>query len=263
LPDFCYKGRVNLILFAAEEVGPEGVLLKKKDPRAEHLVKVLRKKPGDDFDAGLLGGNIGTGRLRAVNADGTLCCDLHLPSPPPPRLPLRVAVGFPRPIQLRRLLRDLSNLGVAAIDLLATDRGEKSYRDTTLLTDGGARAALIEGAAQARDTLLPLLATWPSLDAWLAARPWSDPAATAGADAAILLAAPDNVDPQGSFSALKTGAAAAVIAVGAERGWSDRERAGLESAGFLRLSMGSRALRTETACVAATVLGMEKIGLLR
>jgi 16S rRNA U1498 N3-methylase RsmE len=34
----------------------------------------------------------------------------------------------------------------------------------------------------------------------------------------------------------------------------------MEAAGFLRLSLGSRALRTETACVAAVVLAIEKIG---
>jgi RsmE family RNA methyltransferase len=51
-----------------------------------------------------------------------------------------------------------------------------------------------------------------------------------------------------------------VLAIGPERGWSDRERKLLEDSGFLRLSLGERALRTETACVAATVLAMEKIG---
>jgi len=50
------------------------------------------------------------------------------------------------------------------------------------------------------------------------------------------------------------------LAIGSERGWSDREREMLEAAGFLRLSLGSRALRTETACVAAAVLAIEKIG---
>jgi 16S rRNA U1498 N3-methylase RsmE len=39
-----------------------------------------------------------------------------------------------------------------------------------------------------------------------------------------------------------------------------RERDLLEAAGFLRLSLGSRALRTETACVAAAILAMEKTG---
>jgi len=53
-----------------------------------------------------------------------------------------------------------------------------------------------------------------------------------------------------------------VLAVGSERGWSDKERDLLENAGFIRLSMGERALRTETACVAAAVLALEKIGAL-
>jgi RsmE family RNA methyltransferase len=51
-----------------------------------------------------------------------------------------------------------------------------------------------------------------------------------------------------------------VLTVGSERGWSDRERDCLEEAGFTRLSMGKRALRTETACTAAAILAMEKIG---
>jgi RsmE family RNA methyltransferase len=50
------------------------------------------------------------------------------------------------------------------------------------------------------------------------------------------------------------------LAIGSERGWSDHERDLLEKAGFLRLSLGSRALRTETACIAAAVLAIEKIG---
>jgi RsmE family RNA methyltransferase len=53
-----------------------------------------------------------------------------------------------------------------------------------------------------------------------------------------------------------------VLAVGSERGWSDAERDKLEAAGFLRLSMGDRALRTETACTAAAILALEKIGVL-
>ncbi|MDR0998457.1 MAG: RsmE family RNA methyltransferase [Treponema sp.] len=50
------------------------------------------------------------------------------------------------------------------------------------------------------------------------------------------------------------------MAIGPERGWSDRERDLLEKAGFLRLSLGKRAMRTETACVAAAILALEKMG---
>ena len=228
--------------------------LPKRDERTVHLVKVLRKGVGDSFDAGVLGGLLGLGRIAAIGADGSLSYELVLNRTPPPRLPIRLAVGFPRPIQLRRLLRDLSNLGLAAVDLLGGDLGEKSYRDTTLLTDGGARAALVEGAMQARDTTLPDLAVYPTLDAWLAA-------ATLPEGAALI--APDNVRPSGSFAEFPASSGPFVLAVGSERGWSDRERSVLEEAGFLRLSMGTRALRTETACVAAAVLAMEKIGALR
>jgi 16S rRNA (uracil1498-N3)-methyltransferase len=242
---------VNIILFEADEVGKP---LAKRDERAVHLIKVLRKRVGDTFDAGVIGGERGTGRIEAVEADGSVLVALELSGTPPALFPIRVAVGFPRPIQLRRLLRDLSSLGVQAIDLVGTDLGEKSYRDTNLLTDGGARAALVEGAAQARDTRLPTLAVWPSLGKWLAARAWGE--------SPRALVAPDNVRPASAFTALDfpAGEGAVVLAIGSERGWSDREREALEAAHFVRASMGGRALRTETACVAAVVLALEKIG---
>jgi RsmE family RNA methyltransferase len=236
---------MNIILFEPHEADAP---LMKRDERTIHLLKVLHKKPGDEFDAGILGGRLGTGRIESIEADGSLRYTLDLREDPPPRLPLRMAVGFPRPIQLRRILRDLSNLGLEAVDLFGTDLGEKSYRDTRLLDDGGARAALIEGAIQARDTRLPVLRVFPGVPSWLEERPWEE-----RREAGLIVA--DNVRPQGTFAGLAVMGEYRVIAIGSERGWSDRERDLLEAAGFLRLSLGTRALRTETACVAAAVLG--------
>ncbi|MDR2521629.1 MAG: RsmE family RNA methyltransferase [Spirochaetaceae bacterium] len=235
---------MNLVLFSPEELGAP---LPRRDRRVEHLRKVLHKKPGDCFDAGVLGGAVGRGRIEAVGEAGELYCAFEGRSPPPPKIPLRLGVGFPRPIQLRRLLRELAGFGVACIDVIAADLGDKSYRATTLLEDGGARAALIEGLEQARDTVLPEVCRFESLNAWIAA---------AGAErhSGLLCAACDTVDPRGSFASLAPRYAAAAVAVGPERGWSARERALFDGAGFLRLSLGSRALRTETACIAACVL---------
>ncbi len=242
---------MNLALFEKHELDrplPAG------DERVRHLKRVLGKKAGDTFEAGVIDGKLGRGYLKEQSADGGLIIGFEPLSNPPPRLALRVAVGFPRPIQLRRLLRDLSSLGVAGIDLVGTDLGEKSYRDTKLLSDGGARAALVEGAAQARDTRLPELSVFKSLEAWLSAQPWPPGA---------VLVAPDNVRPSGSFFQLTVKKELAhsgfVLCVGSERGWTDRERTLLEERGFKRLSMGGRALRTETACVAAVVLGLERL----
>jgi RsmE family RNA methyltransferase len=72
----------------------------------------------------------------------------------------------------------------------------------------------------------------------------------------------DHVRPEGSLTLFSALGQSLVLAVGCERGWSDRERNILEKAGFIRLSMGSRAMRTETACVAAATLALEKIGAL-
>jgi RsmE family RNA methyltransferase len=270
---------MNIILF---EQG-ESSFLTKRDERAVHLLKVLRKTEGEAFDAGILGGALGTGIIRRITQDGVEC-SLTLDTDPPPRTPIRLGVGFPRPIQLRRLLRDCASLGVMAVDLISTELGEKSYRDTKLLetSDGvhrtGAMEALIEGAAQARDTRLPELAQYATLSAWLELIRQQQTAAHSVQSAPHILIAADNVRPMGSFSTVSLPPLSAppalhdaaivgntptvTLAVGSERGWSDRERDMLEQAGFIRLSMGSRALRTETACTAAIILLMEKLGLL-
>jgi RsmE family RNA methyltransferase len=255
---------MNLILIKDYELGKA---LPRRDERTIHLLKVLHKKAGESFDAGLLGGQRGTGIIEKINFDGSIVYSLMLNENPPPRLPIRIAAGFPRPIQIRRILRDLSNLGIANIDLIGTDLGEKSYRDTKLFDSGGAKAALIEGAIQARDTGIPELMQFINLDTWLDEHLWDNKNNTASGSffqrqKNSLLIAADNVRPEGMLSRLNHITQPVVVAIGSERGWSDRERDMLEHAGFLRLSMGERALKTETACIAAAVLIMEKIGAL-
>jgi len=242
---------VNIILFEEHELGHN---LSRRDERTIHLLKVLHKKAGDVFEAGVLGGMCGTGKIEKINFDGSIFVTFKETAPPEPRLRLRMSVAFVRPIQMRRIFRDLSNIGVSAIDIIGTDMGEKSYRDTKLLTDGGSHAALVEGAVQARDTQIPALKVFDSLDMWLKERSWE-----ADTVRIPLLLAMDNVRAESSLFHLSPSSRPAVLAIGPERGWSDRERELFEKAGFLRLSMGKRALRTETACVAAAALIMEKI----
>jgi RsmE family RNA methyltransferase len=86
---------------------------------------------------------------------------------------------------------------------------------------------------------------FPSLRAWL------DEAADGGR-----LIACDNVEPQSDFWREMPGDGPVVLAIGPERGWSDGERRQLEAADFRRLSLGKRALRVETACVAAVTAAM-------
>ncbi len=257
---------MNIILFEEHELGRS---LSRRDERTIHLLKVLHKKAGDVFEAGILAsekdksGLRGMGRIEKINFDGSIFVSVSELEPPPPRLQIRMAVGFVRPIQIRRILRELSNIGAAAVDFMGTDLGEKSYRDTKLFEGGvgssGARLALIEGAAQSRDTSLPVITIYSHLDKWLREKPWEKDFQNQIPPKPPLLAALDNVRPEGSFFNIGKSCRSAVLAIGPERGWSDRERDLFEQSGFLRLSMGTRALRTETACVAAAVLAMQKL----
>lgn len=235
---------MNIIIFEEHEVSDAGtVSLAAQDKRALHLRKILHKGPGDTFEAGLLGQLCGQGCIDCIEMDCSVCCSVRFDAPPPPKIPVRLVLGFPRPIQLRRILKDMATMGVQAIDLIGTDLGEKSYRDTTLLRDGASRAALIEGLVQARDTMLPPLSVYRTIDTWLL---------HCGHEAALIAA--DNFEPKASLSAGLSLKAPFTLAIGSERGWSSRERRILEAAGFMRLSLGARILRTETACVAAVAL---------
>jgi RsmE family RNA methyltransferase len=220
-----------------------------RDPRAIHLLKTLHKTSGDTFTAGLLGGKRGTGTITSL---APLAVILTLNEEPLHRFAIRLGVGFARPIQLRRIFREASNFGLESVSVFGCSLGDKSYLQTTLFEDGGAQQAMIEGAVEARDTRLPALRRFGGIDGWLAALDEED------ALASYRRIALDNVNAQGSFfDAVRCRmpeGAGVTLAVGSERGWSDGERALLEKSGFIRLSIGERALRTETACIAAIIL---------
>jgi RsmE family RNA methyltransferase len=245
---------MNIILFESNELSNEadktaGGVLQKRDIRAIHLVKILHKKIGDIFDAGIIDGGPAEGTIANILENGDIEYVLRNTGTPLPRLPITVAVGFVRPIQLRRLLRDLSAMGVEEIDLIQTELGDKSYRETNLLFDGGARDAVIEGCTQSRDTVLPIIKLYTSVENFLQNKRED------GTLFKHTLVCADNIGASGTFRTLFDSGVAHTgfcLAIGSERGWSEHERQLFTAANFQRLALGSRALRTETAAIACT-----------
>jgi RsmE family RNA methyltransferase len=233
---------MNIILYTQAEVSDGRVVLDKRDARALHLLKTLHKATGDSFEAGVIGGRLGTGTIRTVGTRVEL--ELALDDEPPAKLPVTLGVGFVRQIQLRRILREAANFGVAAIDIFGTDTGDPNYRKTALFDDGGAEAALLEGLTEARDTRFPLVHRFGSVREWIADL---DSRENAANTSRLVF---DNIDGGGEGGMLQK-RPPFVLAVGSERGFSDDERALFNAAGFAQVSLGTRALRTETACVAA------------
>ena len=238
---------MNICLFSQDEISQP---LPLRDERAQHILKVLHKDVGDTFTAGIIGGQSGVAKITGRGEDG-ISFEFTAGGDGKPLSALEMIIGFPRPIQLKRLLRDIAALGVCRVHLTGTDLGEKSYMQSNLVEHGAAYKMLLDGTVQAGSTHIPELCHYKTLDECLSA-------VCAGGSG--LLLALDNVNPsarladavkQGSV-AEAAGASRLVAAIGSERGWTDRERRLLESQGFVRCGMGERIMRTETA---ATVAG--------
>ncbi|MDE7139868.1 MAG: RsmE family RNA methyltransferase [Treponemataceae bacterium] len=254
---------MNICLFAPEEIARP---LCRNDERAEHIVKVLHKRAGDSFDAGIIGGQSGIATIMNIVPPGEPDAGaVHFSFVPTgsgkPLFPLTMIVGFPRPIQLRRLLRDVAGLGVQCVHLTGTELGDKSYQKSSVVENGAAYKMLLDGTAQAASTHVPALHVHATLAECIAAVQAAHPAAPESAPAKIAL---DNVRPATSLRAFLAGNASrlhsTVAAIGSERGWTDRERAFLEQHGFVRCGMGDRILRTETAATVAGALILDAMG---
>jgi 16S rRNA (uracil1498-N3)-methyltransferase len=248
---------MNLLILEAGEVGQ---VIPRGDRRYEHVKKILKKVPGDKVAAGLADGAIGTALVRELDASG-LVLDFEAfegPAGVPPELAqLRLVLGFPRPIQATRLLKELTTLGLREIRITGTELGEKSYAQSTVFKDGDFRRSLIEGAEQSGNPRLPLVSTYWSVRRCLDALP-------PDAGTRLLLHPYAQADRLGAV-AFERGAALKLpvtLAVGSERGWTDAELAAFEAAGFASASMGSRILKTETAAIAASVVCLAALGLL-
>jgi len=248
---------MNICLFKPDEINET---LSMKDDRAQHLIKILHKKEGDSFTAGIIGGQSGTATIQSISAEGISFS--FTPTGEGKKLfPVKMIIGFPRPIQLKRLLRDVAALGVCEVHLTGTELGEKSYMQSTLVEKGNAYKMLLDGTVQAGSTHVPELFLHQTLSECLN---YLENSASKEHSHHILRLALDNVNPKCSVNEAMQDIPCMVCenpceegktvyaAIGSERGWTNKERQLLEENGYIRCGMGERIMRTETA---ATVAG--------
>lgn len=226
---------MNLILLEAGEVESP---LAPSDPRAAHLVRVLRRREGDTFDAGIVNGPMGKATVVAIGPGG-LAFRFEAGGEPPQPDPIHLLIALPRPQTARKILNEATSLGVASIRFFRSEKGEPGYAASTLWRSGEWRRHLLDGAAQAFDTRLPEVVHDAGLAASVAALP-------PGCRRVGL----DNYEAPRRLRAIP-GAPPLALAFGPERGWSAAERSMLRQEGFELAHLGPRVLRTETAVVAA------------
>jgi 16S rRNA (uracil1498-N3)-methyltransferase len=235
---------VNLVLFEPAEIDAP---LSRLDPRAVHILKVLRRKEGDPFDAGIVNGSRGKGTISKIGPE-ELVFRFTAFADPPGLDPIHLVVALPRPQTARKILNEATSLGVASIQFFQSERGEPSYATSSLWTTPEWRRHLIEGAAQAFDTRIPEVVHCPGLDELVAALPAGSARIALDNYEASRRMAPSAVRPL-------------ALAFGPERGWSAAERDVLRRNGFELAHLGERVLRTETALVAAIAVAKATPGL--
>jgi len=240
---------MNLILFEPGELDRE---LPRGDRRTKHIRRILKLEPGDVAKVGVLGGLLGTATLEEITDSGNLRLSFALDTRPLPLHPLDLVVGLTRPISARHVLREATALGVGSIRFVEADHSERSYIQSHLWTTDEAQDHLRAGAEQSRSTLLPDLHCGGPLEEAIETLP----------DDLKDRVALDNVEGAHRLGATPVEAGRTILAVGPERGWTDRERRVLEGANFTLEHIGPRALRTETACIAGLALVLASRGIL-
>ncbi len=238
---------MNRILFESSEAGPPGglVFLPASDRRARHIREVLRPQAGDKLRVGILDGLAGEAEVEAIDESGVRLRAVFARPAPPPWFDMLLAVL--RPKVLHRLWAELSAVGVGRIILVNASRVERFYFDTHWLTPESWRPLLIEGLEQAGATTVP--------EVWVrrAFKPFvQDEVPVLYAGAPKWVAHPRLEEGGGRIVAPPSaeGTPRPLLAVGPEGGWVPFELSLLEKAGFQPISLGDRALRTDTACVA-------------
>jgi RsmE family RNA methyltransferase len=238
---------MNLLLFESNEIKSDNTVCI-RDRRSEHIIKILGCKPGNTIRAGVVNGPVGTGEIISImgmgkNAEVVLRFSAQGAQPERPAVDL--ILGMVRPIMLKRLLAQVTSLGVGRIFLIKSNRVEKSFFEAGILEDENYRAYLIQGLEQAKDTRLPQVTIHKRF------RPFIEDfiPTIAKKYSRMLVAHPEareglkqTVDNEINGRAL--------LAVGPEGGWVDFEIQKFIEQAFIPVSMGSRVLRTDTAVVA-------------
>lgn len=205
-----------------------------------HVNKVLAAKVGDTLKIGQLGGQLGSAIIGDITSSRIELRDVQLNIKPPAKLDVTVVLALPRPKVLRRLIMDMTALGVPDIVLINSYRTQKSYWQSPMLVR--LDAFVLEGLQQGVDTIAPRISLQKRF------KPFVEdelPYLTAGH---AIVAHPYSEQSFAQYMQQQPAhSLPSVVCIGAEGGWIDYEIALLAAQNCEAVHIGRRILRTEAA----------------
>ena len=213
----------------------------------EHVNQVLGAKVGDTLKIGQLEGNLGSAIIADITPEHIDLCEVSLVTAPPPKLNLTVVLALPRPKVLRRLIMDMTALGVRDIILINSYRTQKSYWQSPMLSR--LDEFVLEGLQQGVDTVAPRISLQKRFKPFV-----EDELANLITNRAIVahpyaeLSFSEYVQQQlESSESPQKSILPSMVFIGAEGGWIDYEVELLARQGCQAVHIGARILRTEAA----------------
>jgi len=230
---------MNCILLPAENFSVDTANINSLS-QVSHVTKVLGAKVGDTLKIGQIGGNLGTAVIEDITADSIQLSNVQLNTVPPAKLDLTVILALPRPKVLRRLIMDMTALGVRDIILTNSYRTQKSYWQSPMLER--IDEFILEGLQQSIDTIVPSITLQKRF------KPFVEDTFTSLRGSRAIIAHPYS---QQSFSEFLQQQSSRelpnIVCIGAEGGWIDYEVELLSAQNCTPVHIGSRILRTEAA----------------
>ncbi len=220
------------------------ILLEKNNPnitnpqQIEHISKILKLKVGDSLTIGEIGGQIGTAKIEQIFDKKIILTDVNLTRSPPSKLGVTVVLALPRPKVLRRLIMDMTALGVDKIILVNSYCTQKSYWQSPLLNR--LDEFIFEGLQQAVDTVAPVIELKKRFKPFV-----EDEFSNLVGKGQSVVAHPYSEQSWQSY--LTNHHQPSVLSIGAEGGWINYEVDLLQAHGAEAVSLGQRILRTESA----------------
>lgn len=232
---------MNIILLDKDEINGDHTTL--KDHRAEHIVKVLRSSRGDRVTVGIINGKTGYGIIKEIVGRKPYLVKLQLAMERYPDIapPIDILLALPRPIVFKRIISHLTTLGVRRILVVNAAKVEKSYWESSVVSENGWQRHVREGLEQAVDTRLVDISFYRGF------KPFMQEIIPGIKDRyqQMLVAHPHTTNSLAEV--FRAGASPVLLAIGPEGGWNEYELDQMEIMGFDQFTLGARVLRVETA----------------
>ena len=226
----------------ADEVSGNRAALTGK--HADHLVRVLRARVGQEFDIATASA-VRRGRVTAI-ADNRVEFDLDEEVPIAPATDLTLLLAVFKFDRMEWAIEKCTELGVSRIVPVIARRTDAHLASASSKRVERWRRIAFQAAEQSRGAAPPEIAGPVKLKE----------AASLSGDLRVVLAETEEETQLRDVLVSHSGVGDAVLAVGPEGGWTENELHFLLETGWIPASLGPTIVRAETAAIAATAITM-------